>query len=111
MLPVQVPNFDPEEDEPLTESSWPHLAVRSLVSVSPALCSVIGAVTTVRKLCARYLYAYQVVYEYMLRFIVSNEVRAKVMFFGGAMVQWCNAILGWNDPNEDHAHGIKPTQT
>lgn len=43
-LPPTVPNFDPEEDEPLTESSWPHLAV---------------------------------VYEYMLRFIVSNEVRAK----------------------------------
>ena len=29
-----------------------------------------------------HLHACQVVYEYMLRFIVSNEVRAKVMLFG-----------------------------
>lgn len=39
-----VPDFDPEEDEPLAETCWPHL---------------------------------RVVYEYMLRFIVSQEVRAK----------------------------------
>jgi len=36
-LPPTVPNFDPEEDEPLTESSWPHLAV--VTSICCALSS------------------------------------------------------------------------
>lgn len=44
-LPPQVDDFDPEEDEPVLESAWPHL---------------------------------QVVYEFLLRFIVSSEVNAKV---------------------------------
>ena len=44
-LPPQVDDFDPEEDEPVLEPSWPHL---------------------------------QVVYEFLLRFIVSSEVNAKV---------------------------------
>lgn len=44
-LPPQTEDFDPEEDEPVLEPSWPHL---------------------------------QVVYEFFLRFVVSNEVVAKV---------------------------------
>lgn len=44
-LQPQLEDFDPEEDEPVLESSWPHL---------------------------------QAVYEFMLRFIVSTEVKAKV---------------------------------
>jgi serine/threonine-protein phosphatase 2A regulatory subunit B' len=44
-LPPQTEDFDPEEDEPVLEASWPHL---------------------------------QVVYEFLLRFIVSNEVNAKI---------------------------------
>ena len=38
-------NFDPEEEEPTLEPSWPHL---------------------------------QIVYEFLLRYVVSNEVDAKV---------------------------------
>lgn len=44
-LPPQVDGFDPEEDEPVLEPSWPHL---------------------------------QVVYEFLLRFVLSREVVAKV---------------------------------
>ncbi|KAJ8613670.1 hypothetical protein CTAYLR_003165 [Chrysophaeum taylorii] len=44
-LPPQTEDYDPEEDEPVLEPSWPHL---------------------------------QVVYEFLLRFVVSSEVNAKV---------------------------------
>ncbi|GBG24445.1 Serine/threonine-protein phosphatase 2A 56 kDa regulatory subunit epsilon isoform [Hondaea fermentalgiana] len=44
-LPPQMEGFDPEEDEPVLEASWPHL---------------------------------QVVYEFLLRFVISREVAAKV---------------------------------
>lgn len=44
-LPPPVEDYDPEEDEPILEPSWPHL---------------------------------QVVYEFFLRFVVSNEVSGKV---------------------------------
>lgn len=43
-LPPQTEDFDPEEDEPVLEPSWPHL---------------------------------QVVYEFLLRFVVSSEVNQK----------------------------------
>lgn len=43
-LPPSTDEFDPEEDEPVLESSWPHL---------------------------------QVVYEFLLRFVVSAEVKSK----------------------------------
>lgn len=44
-LPPQTEDYDPEEDEPVLEPSWPHL---------------------------------QVVYEFLLRFVVSSEVKGKV---------------------------------
>ena len=44
-LPPQTEDYDPEEDEPVLEPSWPHL---------------------------------QVVYEFLLRFVVSGEVKGKI---------------------------------
>jgi hypothetical protein len=63
----QAEEFDPEEDEPMLEPSWPHLQV--------------GVPT--RGACRAWSLQHiaehaQVVYEFFLRFIVSGEVKAKV---------------------------------
>ena len=52
--------YDPEEDEPLLDPSWPHLQV-----LDSPIKFVISAV-------------FQYVMEFFLRFVVSSDVDAKV---------------------------------
>ena len=81
MCASQTEDFDPEEDEPVLEPSWPHLQVPDAVCQPPCRWVAVKVVASRSPVHGARVDT-QVVYEFFLRFIVSAEVKAKVCFAG-----------------------------
>lgn len=67
LRPHDVSNFDAEEEEPSLDPSWPHLQASQNVDV-------LIAPTHLSDACLKS----QIVYEFLLRYVVSNDTDAKV---------------------------------
>jgi serine/threonine-protein phosphatase 2A regulatory subunit B' len=93
---ADLENYDPEEEEPLLEMAWPHLQVCfTIFSISSTPCPLFApfpfhgkqtlffAPRCVRCVRCDFLasvlsVSHQIVYEFLLRYVVSNDTDAKV---------------------------------
>lgn len=72
-------NYDAEEEEPSLDPAWPHLQVRwSLVASQGRALLARGSACRANFSLTRSPSPYQIVYEFLLRYVVSNDTDAKI---------------------------------
>jgi serine/threonine-protein phosphatase 2A regulatory subunit B' len=76
--PSDNPDFDPEEDDPTLEASWPHLTVSRPLHPDHFLSSLVITPSTPCHLFTSFTPALQLVYEFFLRFLESPDFQPSI---------------------------------